>query len=500
MLSKSIKIILLIITVVIAEYLYFSYHANARYAVNKDFDEDDVVLAGEVLAKSWDKQRNLMLSLMMSGDGGSSGKVRFNVPYLPWDDCAAVKVGDRVVLDSNKAKLKFIDFNSTDNSYEKYLIRQQYSGYGTAKAITSCELKQKGSRKEALILRLEQLFSFYGESLSILLATLLGEKSLVGDETKILFRETSTSHLLVISGLHVSIVFFGIYRFTKYILSRSISVINYCPVAIPALIASELVAIAYIFVSGFTIPSVRALIAISIFAISIVTVFPTSKVNAFLAAVLIILIIFPLSIFDVSFQLSFIAVLGIYIACQYIKFLHIIFARGHNQLEGSQPRRRMIATPSFRQKCKALFIKLLVGILNSFIISFFAWAFTVPVCLYWFQSIVPLGPLINLMFITPYTICVIYAGGISLILFSLRVPFSEYLVQGVLVSINGLTGFLEAIRDMSAEHGFGYFQLEGNTLVIVQVASITFCLLASLLALILQKRMMRNNYLLNSVV
>ena len=481
MLFRSIKIIFFIVVVILAEYFYFSYYRGINDAGREDPEDDEVVLAGKVLERSWDKHRNMTLSLLLP-----EGKLRVNVPYLPWHECAAVNTGDRVLLDNHKAKLKFINFTryggqvseeGKEGGYEKYLIRRGYSGYGSVKGIISCELKQRGQSREVFIERLEQLFPSYRESLSLLLVTQLGEKSLVGEETKALFRETSTSHLLVISGLHVSVVFFGVYRLIRYILSKSIPIINYCPVVIPTLILSELVVIAYVFVSGFTVPSVRALIAITVFALGEMVIFPASKVNAFLMAVLIILIVFPLSVFDISFQLSFIAVLGIYVACQYTTRLHAAF--GLSFRDGSNSEKRKVGHSKYR----ILVTKILVKMADAFIISTFAWFFTLPVCLYWFQSIVPLGPLINFLFITPYTICVIYAGGISLVLYSLHVPFSEYLVQGVLMAINGLIGFLETTRSMLAEQELGYVQLEGNGLMVAQIASIAFCLLSAAFSL-----------------
>jgi competence protein ComEC len=140
---------------------------------------------------------------------------------------------------------------------------------------------------------------------AIVKALLLGQKDKLSNEEKILFQNTGTSHLIVISGMHIVFVFGFIYRLSSIIWlcffyqKFSLSKIDFsCTMA-------WLLTCFYAFVSGFTIPTQRAILAISIYSITKLTRIKLSIFDIFSICLIVILYSQPLVIYNIGFWLSF---------------------------------------------------------------------------------------------------------------------------------------------------------------------------------------------------
>ncbi len=136
---------------------------------------------------------------------------------------------------------------------------------------------------------------------SVLKGILLGDKESLPVDTLDSFRKTGTAHILVVSGLHVGLVLFIILLLfrTAGFSSKWTSLL-----AFPLLWY-------YALLTGFRSPVVRATFMASIGLICLLVDRQTSLLVILSLAALLILIINPLNLFTVSFQLSFVAVGGI---------------------------------------------------------------------------------------------------------------------------------------------------------------------------------------------
>jgi len=142
---------------------------------------------------------------------------------------------------------------------------------------------------------------------SILKAILLGEREGLPSRVLENFRRTGTAHVLVVSGLHVGLLLFIV--FTVVRVSGFSSKIAY-GVALP-------IVIYYAFLSGLRPPIVRATLMATV---GIICYFLDRDVPLILClAAFIILLVNPLSLFTVSFQLSFLAVGGIVYLVPYLE-------------------------------------------------------------------------------------------------------------------------------------------------------------------------------------
>ncbi|MBF0202853.1 MAG: ComEC/Rec2 family competence protein, partial [Desulfamplus sp.] len=146
------------------------------------------------------------------------------------------------------------------------------------------------------------------DSAAILCALSTGNKEFVSKELSRDFSRTGGSHILAISGLHLSIVatlFFYMFNAFlscfKWVLIRGWSKKG-------AALLTILPIVAYAVLSGYSDATERAMIMIIIFMIAAVIERESNSFNSLCAAGIVILILNPASLFMVSFQLSFSAV------------------------------------------------------------------------------------------------------------------------------------------------------------------------------------------------
>lgn len=143
---------------------------------------------------------------------------------------------------------------------------------------------------------------------TILQALLLGEKGEIPENIIDNFQRAGVAHILAISGLHVGIIAFiatllfrAILKMFPYLLLRyNINIMSAIISVIPILL--------YTFIAGFGISTVRATIMILTFLAAIALGKERDLLTTLALAAFIILILSPVSLFDVSFLLSFAAV------------------------------------------------------------------------------------------------------------------------------------------------------------------------------------------------
>ena len=132
-------------------------------------------------------------------------------------------------------------------------------------------------------------------------AMLLGDKSAIKSETYRDFSRSGLSHYLAVSGLHVSIIT-GIVGFILLKIGMKRSLRN---------LSLTVFALAYLFLLGFPISAVRAVIMLLAVFLTYSSGDVADSLNSLGIAASLILIITPTAVFATSFILSFCATLGI---------------------------------------------------------------------------------------------------------------------------------------------------------------------------------------------
>ena len=139
-----------------------------------------------------------------------------------------------------------------------------------------------------------------GSVYAVVAAMTLGDKSQLTNELRKTYAITGASHILALSGLHLG----TIYTLLSLLLSRR-----------RWWIVSQVVIIVciwlYVFLVGMTVSVVRSAVMITVYALLSLGHRDKMSVNTLAFAAIVMLLFNPLSLFDVGFQLSFLAVLAI---------------------------------------------------------------------------------------------------------------------------------------------------------------------------------------------
>lgn len=157
-------------------------------------------------------------------------------------------------------------------------------------------------------------------SRSILSALLLGDTSTLPEETKASFRDTGLMHVLAVSGLHVLLVGLVVYGLLRPLLLRLRFSWRYMEWI--RMILTIMILVIYAQITGGHASVVRAVIMASLMILGTVIQRSGASYQSLSAAALALLFVEPSFIFDVGFQLSFSAVLGILMLTPRLKAMY----------------------------------------------------------------------------------------------------------------------------------------------------------------------------------
>ena len=135
------------------------------------------------------------------------------------------------------------------------------------------------------------------QDFAVIAAMALGDKSALNQETKEAYSISGTSHILAVSGLHIGIIFqliillLGGKRRSKL-----------------TIILSTTIVWAYVIFIGFPASAVRAATMLSIYSMVLLSLRPDPTLNTLALAYIIMVLVNPFNIFDIGFQMSFLAV------------------------------------------------------------------------------------------------------------------------------------------------------------------------------------------------
>lgn len=216
-------------------------------------------------------------------------------------------------------------------------------------------------------------------------ALLLGERSGITYRMNTSFKLSGISHIIAVSGLHVSILFGLIH--TLLARRRFLS----CVIGIPVLFLFAAIA-------GFTPSITRACIMQSLMLIAMVLDREYDGPSALAFAVMVMLVINPLTILSVSFQLSVGCMVGIFLFSERIRQTMLEYGAKHIRKE------------------RAVLTKLWKSIVASVSVSLSASVMTTPLVAYYFGCVSLLGIVTNLL--TLWVISFIFYGLIVCLMVS----------------------------------------------------------------------------------
>ncbi len=249
------------------------------------------------------------------------GKVRMKVLLEPGQHCPQILPGDEI-----RALVRMAKPYATHNFQTMDTREALYSKgiYWTSVAV-DCHGLLVSEKKSLSPVRLAQDVRYALDRLvsqaktgsrqarALYSALSFGETGYISPETRLEFQRAGLAHLLAVSGLHLGTVAIGLYLFLSFLLCRI------RPLALRMdvrRVAAGLVIPAvgfYVFLVGARLPAIRASVVIFCFLLAIILRRKSDSLNVLSAAWLLILGLWPQSLFNASFQLSFGAALAVVI-------------------------------------------------------------------------------------------------------------------------------------------------------------------------------------------
>jgi competence protein ComEC len=150
-----------------------------------------------------------------------------------------------------------------------------------------------------------------GETGAIATALITGERGGISETTNDAFRDSGILHILSISGFHMAIMAGSVFFLVRLALAAFPSIALHYPIKKWAAAAAMLAGFAYLMISGAAFATVRSAIMISIMFLAVLLDRPALALRNVILAATLILVLFPESLFDVGFQMSFAAVLAL---------------------------------------------------------------------------------------------------------------------------------------------------------------------------------------------
>lgn len=143
-------------------------------------------------------------------------------------------------------------------------------------------------------------WGIHDDAYGVLAAMTLGEKSHINQEIRATYQEVGASHILALSGLHLMIIYSIISLLISWRRIRMLSQILII-----------LAIWAFAFLTGLSPSVMRSATMITVYALLSLGYREKMSVNTLAFVAIIMLVINPLALYDIGFQLSFMAVLAI---------------------------------------------------------------------------------------------------------------------------------------------------------------------------------------------
>ncbi len=363
---------------------------NAWQEVKVDWNDKQQIWLGHVvnIQKKSDKSCVYDVELRPS----RTQKKRCNVRIFLKDNHAGQpKIGEEVAFIGTIKIKRQLNYPG-EFDFSNYLLTHHISGYcyvkdGYLKVLPA----QEPFSFKVWMLRMRQELintytNYFGNSdLAILSALTLGDKSMLTADTRNMFSQTGTNHILALSGLHLSILFavfnliftpiFNSTRRTRYVSSACILLMLWM----------------FVLLSGCSQSLIRAAYMLSFLQLGrSIGRGSGNGINNLSLSGIIILLCDPLALFDVSFQLSFAAVFAILLANQYVWRRYPL----------PTWTKKSKSAPSFSTKvCKSLYIFFRNIIYPVITISLSAQWGTFPLVAHYFHTFSPYAIVANFVVI-----------------------------------------------------------------------------------------------------
>ena len=336
-------------------------------------------------------------------------------------------------------------------------------------------------------------FGISGDENAVVNAMALGDKSGISPQLKYVYSQTGASYVLALSGMHLAIIYFIL----SWVVMRTMLWLYVVPELLWEKLPVEnntclrriikmflrlqpseqlyrniisfvilLIIWLYVILVGMSPSVVRSAVMLSIYGISRMLFRKHDVITVLALTAFLTLMISPLSLFDVGFQMSYLAVLGIGVYMPYL--MQLVYKKDYNWSENTST---------------SMLKKILLWVYGSLALSFSAQIMVMPLVAYYFHSLPCYGLLSSLVL----SITAMLIVGLSFVfLASLFLPLallSEALAYMLSAVAHFQNVFLEHVialpNSVIADVNINIWQLLIIYVIIFCLSRIAFILLRS---------------------
>ena len=300
LIKKDKKIIILLVFVILS-FIYIDILENEYNRIENKQIEEKAVIISDIQEKEY---KYIYEAKFLK----NNKKVLISIKKSQQID--KINYGDLIYLEG-KLEIPKIATNYKGFDYRQYLKTQKIQGIVIADNVKILKAKYKNNliyqmQKKIKAIIKEKLPSETGD---LLLAILLGDKKDLSEQIQINFKNSNLSHMLAVSGAHVSYIIIGLTYITQNSIMGKRKARVFCIFFL----------IIFMAITNFTPSVTRACIMAILTLVSEILYKKADIYTNISISALIILLYNPYSLLDLGFKLSFGGTIGIVIFMRFIK-------------------------------------------------------------------------------------------------------------------------------------------------------------------------------------
>lgn len=277
---------------------------------------EEIVVEGTIVQTGKTNNNNPKLKVKCNKISSFQGNVTDKIYLLVYaGQIKEYKVGQKIYC---KGELNRLEPKTTPGTYDEYLILKtqgyDYKIYSSSEKVlgedSSFFLKNMIRWKEKIKVIYDTILP--PEESAIIKAMVTGDKEDIDFITKELYTQAGITHILAISGLHISIVSMSVYLFIRRMLRQNRRRSSVSAIA---------VLLFFVVFTGASPSAVRATIMVLIGFLGNLFYRSGDSFNNIGIAAMVLLFLNPLYLWNIGFQLSFATVSGILLGLEWLEGL-----------------------------------------------------------------------------------------------------------------------------------------------------------------------------------
>ena len=293
--------------------------ARQKESLQVQWPEEEVKDEAVVLSEPQEKPKTMAVDIMLVKSGQ-----KLKGYFYKDERSRGLRIGDGLSIQSRIRENS--DWHRGAFDYRRYLEIHGFTGstfvssWKWQKVRVSLEGLSRLERTKLYFLRLRTRLlkrlavdESSGDQYAVVAAMALGDKSALTKELREVYAVTGASHVLALSGLHLGIIYTLL---SLLIVGRRWQMVSQMLIV--------LCIWAFVFLVGMSTSVVRSATMLTVYALLSLGYRDKMTVNTLAFTAIVMLIVHPLSLYDVGFQMSFMAVLAILV---FMPLLESLFPR-----------------------------------------------------------------------------------------------------------------------------------------------------------------------------